>query len=405
MDHTEEIVIVGAGLAGLAVAVGLHRKGLRSLVLESSDTLRAAGFALTVWTNAWRALDALGVGDSLRRHHLRLQAVVMSSASSASLVTKLPAKEHEVRCVRRNLLVEALAGELPHGTIRYSSKVVAMEDSGESKLLHLADGSTLKAKVVVGCDGINSAVSKWLGLKPPTFSGRHAARGFTVLPDGHGMKPEFMQYNGEGFRAGVLPCDEKSLYWFFTWTSNGEKETIPDHHDALMVKEFVLGKVKASEIPEQVVEIIDKSELSSVASAPLRYRSPLNLLSGNICKGNTCVTGDAFHPMTPDLGQGGCSALEDGVVLARCLADALCGGGNGEEEHRNRNRNRRVEAGLKDYEKARKWRAFRLVVGSYALGFVQESGNWFLRLVRERILAGFLVERLFVAASFDCGKL
>ncbi|KAG6525402.1 monooxygenase 2-like [Zingiber officinale] len=396
MDHAEEIVIVGAGLAGLAVAVGLHRKGLRSLVLESSDTLRAAGFALTVWNNAWRALDALGVGDSLRRHHLRLQAVVVSSASSASLVTKLPAKEHEVRCVRRNLLVEALAGELPHGTIRYSSKVVAMEDSGESKLLHLADGSTLKAKVVIGCDGINSVVSKRLGLKQPTFSGRHAARGFTVLPDGHGMKPEFKQYNGEGFRAGVLPCDEKSLYWFFTWSSDGEKETI---QDALMVKEFVLGKMKAAEIPEQVVEIIEKSELSSVASAPLRYRSPLDLLSGNIFKGNTCVVGDAFHPMTPDLGQGGCSALEDGVVLARCLGEALCGGGDGEGE------NRKVEAGLKEYEKARKWRAFRLVVGSFVLGFVQESRNWFLRLVRERVLAAFMVERLFIAGSFDCGKL
>ncbi|XP_074590871.1 monooxygenase 2-like [Curcuma longa] len=402
MDHTEEIVIVGAGIAGLAVAVGLHRKGLGSLVLESSDTLRAAGFALNVWTNAWRALDALGVGDSLRRRHLRLQTAVVSSASSASLVTKLPAKEHELRCVWRNLLVEALAGELPHGTIRYSSKAVAIEDSGESKLLHLADGSTLTAKVVIGCDGINSIVSKWLGLKPPTFSGRRSARGFTVIPDGHGMKPEFTQYNGEGFRAGVVPCDEKSLYWFFTWTSNGEKEMIPDHHDALMVKEFVLGKVKASEIPEQVVEIIEKSELSSVASTPLRYRSPLNLLSGNICKGNTCVAGDAFHPMTPDLGQGGCSALEDGVVLARCLAEALCGGGNGEED---RDRNRGVEAGLKEYEKARKWRAFRLVVGSLALGFVQESGNWFLRLVRERILAGFMAESRFIAANFDCGKL
>ncbi|KAG6525401.1 monooxygenase 2-like [Zingiber officinale] len=397
MDHTEEIIIVGAGLAGLAVAVGLHRKGIRSLVLESSDTLRAAGFALTVWNNAWRALDALGVGDSLRRHHLRLQTAVVSSASSASLVTKLPVKKHEVRCVRRNLLVEALAGQLPHGTIRYSSKVVAMEDSGESKLLHLADGSTLKAKVVIGCDGINSAVSKWLGLKPPTFSGRHAVRGFTVLPDGHGMKPELKHYNGEGFRAGVLPCDEKSLYWFFTWASNGEKETI---QDGLMLKEFVLGKVKASEIPGQVVEIIEKCELSSVASASLRYRSPLNLLSGNMCKGNTCVTGDAFHPMTPDLGQGGCLALEDGVVLARCLAEALCGGGNGEEEQ-----NRRVEVALKEYEKARKWRAFTLVVGSFAFGFVQESGNWFLRLVRERLLPGFLVDRLFIAGSFDCGEL
>ncbi|CAN6321416.1 unnamed protein product [Urochloa humidicola] len=70
MEAVEDIVIAGAGLAGLATALGLHRKGVRSLVLESSPTLRASGFAFTTWTNAFRALDALGVGDKIREHHL-----------------------------------------------------------------------------------------------------------------------------------------------------------------------------------------------------------------------------------------------------------------------------------------------------------------------------------------------
>uniref|UniRef100_A0A0E0CVC2 FAD-binding domain-containing protein n=1 Tax=Oryza meridionalis TaxID=40149 RepID=A0A0E0CVC2_9ORYZ len=69
-SDVEGIVIAGAGLAGLATALGLHRKGVRSLVLESSATLRASGFAFTTWTNAFRALDALGVGDKIREHHL-----------------------------------------------------------------------------------------------------------------------------------------------------------------------------------------------------------------------------------------------------------------------------------------------------------------------------------------------
>ncbi|KAG6529253.1 hypothetical protein ZIOFF_011449 [Zingiber officinale] len=137
----------------------------------------------------------------------------------------------------------------------------------------------------------------------------------------------------------------------------------------MMVKEIVLGKMKAYEIPEQVVGIIEKSELSSVASTPLRFRSPLNLLIVNMCKGNTCVTGDAFHPMTPNLSQGGCSALEDGVMLARYLEKALCGGINGEGKYR------------------------------------RESSNWFLRLVSDRVLAGFMAKRLLIAANFDCDKL
>ncbi|GLT71443.1 hypothetical protein SLA2020_434590 [Shorea laevis] len=69
----EDIVIVGAGIAGLTTSLGLHRLGIRSLVLESSSSLRITGCALTTWTNGWRALDAVGLGDSLRQHHQQLR--------------------------------------------------------------------------------------------------------------------------------------------------------------------------------------------------------------------------------------------------------------------------------------------------------------------------------------------
>jgi hypothetical protein len=72
----EDIVILGAGLAGLATALGLHKKGVKTLVLESSPVLRASGFAFTTWKNAFRALDALGVGDKIRKLHLQAQGYV-----------------------------------------------------------------------------------------------------------------------------------------------------------------------------------------------------------------------------------------------------------------------------------------------------------------------------------------
>lgn len=79
MELVEEVVIVGAGIAGLTTSLGLHRLGIRSLVLESSAGLRVTGFAFTTWTNAWRALDAVGIGHSLRQQHGFLEGLVASS--------------------------------------------------------------------------------------------------------------------------------------------------------------------------------------------------------------------------------------------------------------------------------------------------------------------------------------
>uniref|UniRef100_A0A0E0CM18 FAD-binding domain-containing protein n=1 Tax=Oryza meridionalis TaxID=40149 RepID=A0A0E0CM18_9ORYZ len=73
--------------------------------------------------------------------------------------------------------------------------------------------------------------------------------------------------------------------------------------------------------------------------------------------------------MTPDLGQGGCAALEDGVVLARCLGDAILGGGGGGAE------SERIEAGLREYARIRRWRSAELIGTAYAVGFMQESSN------------------------------
>jgi 2-polyprenyl-6-methoxyphenol hydroxylase-like FAD-dependent oxidoreductase len=84
-------------------------------------------------------------------------------------------------------------------------------------------------QVLVGCDGINSVVAKWLGLATPSYSGRSAARGFAHYPDGHGFDPKFLQFIGNGFRSGMLPCNDNDVYWFFTWTPSENGELLASH--------------------------------------------------------------------------------------------------------------------------------------------------------------------------------
>ncbi|XP_019074364.1 monooxygenase 2-like [Vitis vinifera] len=134
---------------------GFVAAGTKCLVLESSDSLRMTGFSFTAWTNAWRALDLIGIGDSLRQQHYPLQGLL-----AASMIPGLPTSEisfnvegindfqalpeflfcggcgvagdvsgkHEVHSVQRRALVEALQNEVPSGTVRYSSKVDSIEE-------------------------------------------------------------------------------------------------------------------------------------------------------------------------------------------------------------------------------------------------------------------------------------
>eukprot|EP01018_Ginkgo_biloba_P019777 Gb_21928 [translate_table: standard] len=431
----EGIVIVGGGIAGLATATALHRVGLKSLVLERASSLRTTGAALTLMTNAWRALDALGVAHILRQLHPQLERAQVTSISSGDtkeLSYRGTGKcgNHEVRCIQRRALLETLAKGLPPGTIRFNSKVASIRQSenSSSTIIELGNKAVIKAKalenflthwtmdfslwpvyppshtrrwepnnprVLIGCDGVNSVVASWLGLQAPSLSGRSAIRGLATYPDGHNLEPMVQQYWGDGLRAGFVPCNDKDVYWFTTQNSlPQDSETGSD--PKLIWKEAL---ERLGEFPEQMVDIVNKAQVDTLTLTPLSLRWPWAVLLGRLCTGNVCVAGDAMHPMTPDLGQGGCAALEDSVVLGRCLGEAMTEVNALDEE-------KRIEEALKKFVKERRWRVFGLISGAYITGLVQQgSGGFIMRFIRDKILSKKLSENLLNQADFDCGRL
>lgn len=408
IKQEEEIVIVGAGIAGLAVALGLHRLGFKSLVLESSDCLRATGAALGTWTNGWQALDALGIGDSLRSQHVRLQALVANSCVAGVTMAEIPFTTkkpsggvHEVRGLRRKVLLETLAKDLPSESIRLSSKVVAIEESGYFKVVHLADGATIKAKVLIGCDGVNSVVAKWLGLKKPSLVGRAAIRGFSVFEESHGFEHKFQQFMGEGIRYGVIPCDDTSIYWFVTFATTPQDKELQEEPEKR--KQFALSNL--GKVPDKIRNILERTKLEDVTYSPLGCRPPWQVLLGDISKDNVCVVGDAFHPTTPDLGQGACSALEDAVVLVRNLAKALTKGARKDHSYSEKEEFERIKESLRKYVKERKWRGCELVTTAYTIGAIQQSKNKVISFVRDKIFAPYMVKVILSKGNYECGQL
>uniref|UniRef100_A0A5K0Z329 FAD-binding domain-containing protein n=1 Tax=Nymphaea colorata TaxID=210225 RepID=A0A5K0Z329_9MAGN len=88
----------------------------------------------------------------------------------------------------------------------------------------------------------------------------------------------------------------------------------------LKLREIVLSEIERA---LEAVSVVEHTDLNSIMCSSLRYRSPWMMLWGHeVCMGKVTVTGDAMQPMTPDIGQGGCCALENAVVLVRCLGEA-----------------------------------------------------------------------------------
>ncbi|XP_043715552.1 monooxygenase 2-like isoform X2 [Telopea speciosissima] len=321
----EDIVVVGAGIAGLATALSLHRLGVRSLVLEQAESLRTSGTSLTLFKNGWSVLDAIGVADELRTQFLEIQGMVVKSEDGRKLRSfkfKEEAEGQEVRAVERRILLETLANRLPSDSICFSSKLAKIEKTGTGEtLLELVDGTQLLAKVVIGCDGIRSPIAKWMGFSEPHYAGHCAYRGLGFYPNGQPFEPNVNYVYGRGLRAGFVPVSPTKVYWFICFNSPSPGPRIDD---PFSLKKEAREMIKGW--PSELLNVIDMSAEDTLSRTPLTDRWLWPIISPSASADGVVLVGDAWHPMTPNLGQGGCCALEDAIVLSRKLAGALKSG-------------------------------------------------------------------------------
>jgi 2-polyprenyl-6-methoxyphenol hydroxylase-like FAD-dependent oxidoreductase len=154
----------------------------------------------------------------------------------------------------------------------------------------------------------------------------------------------------------------------------------------------------AKDLPQSYTRIVLHSDLSTLTWAPLMYRYPWDIIFGNICKGNITVAGDAMHPMTPDLGQNECAALEDAVVLGQQIGELIASKASlGPTE---------VAQALAKYAQKRRWRAAGLIASSFVSGWVQLGGpGWLMKFLRDVVFYRLLYNRVLDVIHYDCGKL
>ncbi|KAF2284702.1 hypothetical protein GH714_029419 [Hevea brasiliensis] len=392
----EEIVIVGGGICGLATALAFHRKGIRSIVLEKSETLRTTGVGIIIQSNGWRALDQLGVASMLRNTAIHIQSGNHISVGD-NKPKELP-NGGELRCLRRTDLVKALANDLPWDTIQFGKQVVSIEEDPITSypILHLQDGSVVKAKIVIGCDGVNSIIATILGLNSTKLSPTCVVRGFSYFQNGHdyGSKYHLLSNVNDRVKLGIVPVTHKLIYWFVTRKWNSQDLKIS--RDRMLIKESTVELLK--NFPQETVELIRNSDLESLHLTDLRYRSPWDVLKTNFRKGTVTVAGDAMHAMGPFLAQAGSASLEDAVVLARCLGEKIQN-----KPMKGTRVKEMVEEGLDQYLKKRKMRVFWLCLQTYLTGTVIQPSS-----LPMKFLSIFLLIILFRDPNqhtrYDCGN-
>ncbi|CAL9004633.1 unnamed protein product [Prunus brigantina] len=395
-DTKENIVIVGGGICGLATALALHRKGIRSVVLERSNTLRATGAAIIVHPNGWRALDQLGVAS-----HLRETAIPILSGQFHSLnndeLKEMPVGKEELRCLKRTDLVDILANSLPRNTLHFGCEVLSikLDPITSSPVLQLQGGRLLNAKVVIGCDGVNSAISNMLGVKAEKIFTISVTRGFTSYPNGHELGSQFRLTKKDDTQVGQLPMTENLVYWFIT-----RKYTCQDSiasKSQKLVRNLALDSVES--FPTSIIEMAKNCELDSLhLTEYLRYHAPWDTLRRRFREGTVVLAGDAMHAMGPFLAQGGSACLEDAVVLARCLARTI------HIDRNARGTKMQVEEAFDEYLKERKMRILRLSLQMYLIGKMLDASSQFVKFICIILLA-VLFSDSHGHTRYDCGSL
>lgn len=312
-DGPWEVIIVGAGPVGLALAKGLGRDGRRVLVLESEDALSEHSKALTLWPGSQEVLDRLGLMPCFERNSLVLGALSLHDADRRDrILLHLPLHElrYETSFPRllvlpqsrtERLLYESLAEE-PSVTVRFSAEAVALVDSpAGARIEYASDGerSAATARFVVGCDGAHSFVRDQLefGLEGATFPFR-AGLADVRIPASDGLP-------GPRLSTRLRPC-----------------VGIPLGTDLWRV---IIVLDQAARLDEAAIKAAVRNLFGSV-TYELLWQSDFRLhrrTADQFARGNAVLAGDAAHLNSPVGGQGMNAGIQDSEILRAAIGRAL----------------------------------------------------------------------------------
>lgn len=356
------IGICGGGIGGLSAAIALRKAGHSVRVFERAATFNRIGADINLTPNAVFALDQLGVGEYLRKSAARPTFRISREGETGEETSRLPmssAAEEKYGApqltIHRADLLDALRSCFPEESFEFSKGVTNVSAEKTGATVQFDDGSTETFDVVVGADGIHSAVRTAIwGEDAPKYTGMVSYRG-TFPREKLADAPDidaFTKWWGEIPEKQIVtfPLTQgREIFVFATlpqesWSEEGW--TLPGN-----VEELREAYSNFHPNAQALLGAIDE-----VTRSALHVRDPMPQWA----KGCVTLLGDAAHPMVPFMAQGACMAIEDAVILARALDGASSAD---------------IDAALGRYETERKPRTAKVQESSLANDWLKKGSN------------------------------
>ena len=326
----KKILIAGAGIGGLTTASCLMKAGYDVEVYEQAPELSEIGAGIQLSANAMHVLNDLGLGEAIAKLSVRPSAYAFRLHDTGEIIGQFPlADEHERlngapynQLHRGDLhdLLAAKARDFNKDVVRLNRRVVGFEETAGGVELHFADGSKARGDLLIGADGVKSAVRAQIaGVDHAAYSGDAAWR--LTLPTDQ-LPDDFM---GQVMSVWMGPGRHVVCYYLrggalLNFVGLVETEDISEES---WTAKFPWERLKAdfADWHENIQTVIDRADKDSCFRWSLYYRPPIATWSTQ----RATLLGDAVHATLPYLAQGAAMAIEDAAVLTRALqsTDAL----------------------------------------------------------------------------------
>jgi len=347
MDRTLRIAIIGGGIGGLTAAHALRRKGFEPVIYEAAPELKEIGAGVALGPNTMKALRSLDLEQPVRDVGWSSEFQFLRDGVTGNIITRTRRDDRQygaAACtVHRADLLDVLSADLPKDLVKLSARCISVQQDDRVASAQFKDGTEIEADIIIGADGIHSAVRASLfETAAPRFTGKVSWRFLipsAAIPGGvtanttwlgpHGAIVVFPVRRGELVNVN---CHHEDDSWTEeSWTRESDKAEL-----------FETYKDWAPELRHYFAAINKPYKWAVYDRDPIQQWT----------KGRITILGDAAHPMLSYLGQGAGQAIEDGVVMAAALAAQTDD----------------LPAALKRYERSRLPRASRVVLASRARG-------------------------------------